>query len=153
MRLSDLLCEEAVCTDLKADQRDEAVRELLQALAAAGMIEQTQLEPLVNAVVRREALGTTAIGHGVAVPHARAKDLSRILFALGLSKAGVEFESLDGEPVHAIFLVIGKEDAPEEYVEVLRRISVLIRNDDFRRFLSAARAAREVVELVAEMDG
>jgi len=152
MRLVELLSEQSVCLDLKARHRDEAVRELAERLVSAGVLPESQLEPLVAAVLRREALGTTAIGRGVAVPHARTKDLHGTYLVLGLSREGVQFESLDGEPVHTVFLVLGSEDAIEHYTDVLKRISALIHNDDFLRFLSLSRKPREVVELVAEMD-
>ncbi len=152
MRLAQFLTEKNICPDLKAQHRDGAVQELVLRLVQVAKLKQEQLEPLVRAVVRREALGTTAIGRGVAVPHARVEGLSRTYLILGLSKEGVDFDALDGEPVHAIFLVIGSEKAADEYIEILKRISSLIRNDDFRRFLAKAHTASEVVELVAEMD-
>jgi mannitol/fructose-specific phosphotransferase system IIA component (Ntr-type) len=152
MQLAQFVTEQNVCPDLKAQQRDDAVHELVSHLVQVGNLKSEQLEPLVRAVVRREALGTTAIGRGVAVPHARAEGVSRTHLVLGLSKEGVDFDALDGQPVHAIFLVIGSEKTADEYIEILKRISALIRNNDFRRFLAKVHTAREVVELVAEMD-
>ena len=151
MRLAGLLAEGHICTDLEAQQRDDAVHELLSQLEAAGKLDERQVADALKAVIQREALGTTAIGHGMAVPHARIEGITDTVLALGLSRAGVEFNALDHEPVRAIFLVIGSQDDPEQYLDVMRRISTLIQNEDFRRFLPRARGAAEVVDLVAEM--
>ncbi len=152
MNLTELLCEEAVCMSLQAAGRDEVIGELLSRLVEMGRLSPEQLEPAMKAIVRREALGSTAIGRGVAVPHARVKGLDQIVIAVGLTKEGVEFNALDGEPVHAVFLVAGSEEAPDEYLAVMQKIGGLMQDSDFRRFLLRARTPGEVLELIQEMD-
>jgi mannitol/fructose-specific phosphotransferase system IIA component (Ntr-type) len=152
MYLLKLLSEDAICTDLQAKNRDDAIKELLTKLAEAGKIKKRLVAPAQRAIIQREALGSTAIGKGVAVPHARAPEVDRVGMAIGLSSEGLDFRALDGEAVHAIFLVVGPEEAADEYIAVLSRISRLVQNDDFRRFLLRARTGREVLELIQEMD-
>jgi len=154
MTLRELLCEELVCARLRAGARDEAIRELLGMLVNAGKLAEDRLEPVFSAIIGREALGSTAIGRGAAVPHARAPGVDQVLMALGLSRQGVEFNALDGEVVHSIFLVIGPETkAAEDYLSVMATISRLLHNDDFRRFLASARSSGEVLDLIEEMGG
>ncbi len=110
------------------------------------------LEAALQAILDRESLGSTAIGRGIAVPHARLEQLEDILVAFGFSAKGVEFNSLDRQPVHQIFLVIAPKNHTEEYVSVMERITRLVQNADFRRFVAQTSTAEEVVELVEEME-
>lgn len=152
MHWPELVSEKLICTDLQAESRDEAVRVLLGRLVEAGELAEDRLEPVAQAVIGREALGSTAIGMGVALPHVRDDSLDRTVMAIGLSESGLEFNALDGEPVHAIFLVIGSEAAEaDEYVMVLAKISKLLHDADFRRFLMRTTDAGEVLELIQEM--
>lgn len=153
MTLREFLCEELVCARLRAGARDGAIRELLGMLVSAGKLAEDRLEPVFSAIIGREALGSTAIGRGAAVPHARAPGVDQVLMALGLSLQGVEFNALDGEVVHSIFLVIGPQEAAEDYLSVMATISRLLHNDDFRRFLASARSSGEVLDLIEEMGG
>jgi len=152
MELRRLLSEDVICASVQADKRDDALRELLSLFVKSGSVSEEQLAPILKALLRREKLGSTAVGKGMAVPHARVDDIPSTLMALGVSKQGVEFRALDREPVHGIFLVIGPEKDADEYIDVLRRISSLIQNPDFRRFLFRSQTGAEVLELVAEMD-
>lgn len=153
MGLTQYLCEEAIRMDLAARERDDAVRELLEALVGAGQLPGGLLDGLLRAVVEREKLGSTAIGRGLAVPHARREELDRILLCFGYSGPGVAFNSLDGEPVHHIFLVVAPKGQADEYLSVMQRITRLVQNEDFRRFVAGARTAEEVVGLIKEMAG
>ena len=151
MEFTEILAEGAICTDLEAEGRDEAIRALLSRLVEVGELEGGKLEPILQAILEREALGSTAIGRGVAVPHARVGELDRTVMALGLSDTGVEFNALDGEAVHEIFLVVGPVEGADEYLGALQAIGRLIQSQDFRRFLSRARTGRDVLDLMAEM--
>ena len=152
MQLSEIISEEVICTAVQVAGKEEAVRVLLMRLVEAGKLAQEQLEPVLRAVLEREALGSTAIGRGIAVPHARVSGIERTVMALGLSETGVEFDALDGAAVHALFLVVGSDKEADEYLAALEKISRLIQNRDFRRFLSRARTGREALELILEMD-
>ena len=152
MHLHDYLHEDAICMNLEALERDQAIRELLQMLVGRGALAPERLEPAVEALIKREKLGSTAIGRGVAVPHARLDGLDGILIAFGHSRSGIVFQALDGESVHVVFLILAGHKDSGEYVGVMERISHLLQEEDFRRFLMAAKDAGEVVALIREMD-
>ena len=152
MSLADYLSEGVICTDMAAQDRDEALRELLMVLVEAGQLEQEQVEPMFEALRKREMLGSTAIGNGVAVPHARLEGLGGTLVSLGVSRAGLPFNALDGAGVHEVFLVIAPENDADEYLEVMKRVSRLVQDRDFRSFIKQAKSEQEIIDLVKEMD-
>lgn len=152
MTLVDYLSRDAICMDLEPETRDDALRTMLERVARAGMVPQERLDGVLAALLDREQRGSTAIGRGVAVPHAKIEDLDHIVVSFGYSSRGVEFKALDGEPVHQIFLVLACPDAADDYIDVLQRITRLVRDDDFRRFISQAADSQAVLELLEEMD-
>lgn len=151
MELPDLISEEQVAICLQSRERDDSVREMLIQLAETEKLKKDQVEPVLRAIIKRESLGTTAVGRQIAVPHARVEGFDKTLVGVGLSEEGVDFHSLDGLPVHAIFLVVGPQEDADRYIEVLKEISNLTQKGDFRRFLAQADTAKEVVDLVEEM--
>jgi len=152
MALVDYLCEAAICLDVTCQQRDDAMRALLEQLAAADMMPEALVDEVLEALLERERLGSTAIGRGVAVPHARLAALDRLVVGFGYSASGVEFHALDGQPVHEVFLVLGPKEGADEYLAVMQHITRLVQNDDFRRFIADAATAAEVIDLFEEMD-
>lgn len=152
MALADYLNSDAVCMDLAPRKRDEAIRALLGLLVACKALSAKLADRALEAILEREALGSTAIGRGLAVPHGRLKGLSRIMVAFGFSSSGVEFNALDGAPVHQIFLIIAPTGRPEDYLDAMERITRLVQNADFRRFVSKAKSSGDVLDLIAEMD-
>ncbi|MFW5923232.1 MAG: PTS sugar transporter subunit IIA [Planctomycetota bacterium] len=153
MELREFLDENYVFEGLENQRRDDVLKELLERLCEADGIPGDRLEDVFHAVVQRESMGTTAIGRGVAVPHARMDGFDRTLIAVGLSEEGVDFRALDGEPVHAIFLVLGDEAKSEEYIDVMKTVSDLVQTDDFRRFVFRANDGAEVVDVMDKMTG
>ncbi len=152
MALVDYLCEGAVCMELREDERDDAIRALLHNLVGGRLVPDDLVEAALEKIIAREELGTTAIGKGVAVPHARLEGLEKALVAFGYSSEGIEFNALDGQPVHQVFLVVAPRDHTDEYIAIMERITRLVQNPDFRRFVAQSSNAEEVIELVAEMD-
>ena len=153
MELSEVLSAKQVCTELQSNQRDQAVHELLDLLVENGNLAEEYVEPLLRAIIKRETLGTTAIGRGIAVPHARLEGVGETSMAVGLSSEGVEFHALDGQPVRAVFLVVGCENTPDDYIKAMKQVSELVQTEDFRRFLFDVEGSEEVVDLVVEMAG
>jgi PTS system nitrogen regulatory IIA component len=151
MQLAQFLSPNQVCMDLSATSRDEAIHEMLEQLVEANQLQSGEVEPVLRAIVQRETLGTTAIGRQVAVPHARLDHLDETVIGVGLSEEGVEFHALDGQPVRAVFLVLGSPENSEEYIEVMKSISEMIQTEDFRRFLWRTTDGEDVVELMDEM--
>jgi PTS system nitrogen regulatory IIA component len=152
MALRDYVCREAIRTDLQADEREEAIRALLEQFVAGGALAGEKVEEVFGALIKREKLGSTAIGNGVAVPHARLDGLNGIAVGFAHCPRGVEFNALDGAPVYEVFLVIASRESNDEYISVMERITRLVQNQDFRRFVAAARDDRQVMDLIDEMD-
>ena len=152
MALADYLRPATVCMDMQTGNRKDLIHRMLQLLVEDGQLAAKLLKKAEKAILDREKLGSTAIGRGIAVPHARLAALDRVMMAFGHCPEGVEFHALDGAPVHDVFLVMGPPDSSEEYVSVLQHISELVQNEDFRRFLAQTEASTAVIELIDEMD-
>jgi len=152
MALADYLCRTAVCTNMDCQERDESIRMLLESLVEGEQMTAGLVPKVLDAILDRERLGSTAIGRGVAVPHARLPELERILIAFSYSEAGIEFNALDGQPVHEVFLVVAAREGADDYLDVMQHITRLVQNEDFRRFVAQAKSSQEVIDLIVEMD-
>ncbi len=141
MRLSELLNPAAVLVRLKARTKREALVELVDGLEAAHGF-QSQGE-ILDRVLRREAMMTTGIGNGIAIPHGKARAVDRMAAAVGLVPDGLDFEAEDGQPVNLIVLFVSPESATTLHVKVLANISRLLKEESVRRGLREARSAEE----------
>jgi len=133
MKIVDFLTEDDVLPDLHASTREGVIEEMVDHLFESGKIEETK--DLVNILLDREMLGSTGIGHGVAIPHGRLGGLKDILLVFGRSKEGIEFDSRDGEPVNLFFLLVAPEDSAGLHLKTLARISRVIKNPEIREEL------------------
>ena len=137
---------------LAAADRDAALREVVKAFSAAGDLPETASDRVFEQLVEREAQGSTGLGNGVAVPHVKEAEVERIVIGLATSDDGIGFDAIDGRPVHIMFVVLGPAGGPpEEHLAVLRWVSSLARNADFRRFAVGASGADELRDLLTEM--
>ncbi len=153
MKLADFVVPEAILPELRATTKEEAIRETVDALRIAGCVARADAEDVVRAVLRREGLGTTGAGNGVAFPEARHPAVGRTLGTIALSHTGVDFDAVDGGPVHILFLVISPPDRPAEFLRAEEMISrLLLGHDEFRGRLRQAATREEVVALIAEAD-
>jgi len=152
VRFSEIFLEQNVIADLAATEKREAIGELVNALSLSGVVSRASVKGLVRALMRREELGTTGIGRGLAVPHAKYSGVKGVVGALGRSRRGVEFEALDGQPVHLIFLLASAPDAVEAHLEAMKKLTTLLRDEDFCTFMKRAKGRAELVELLAEAD-
>lgn len=103
---------------------------------------------VIHAILNKEKKGTAGIGNGIAIPRARTNAVKEIVGAFGISKQGVEFYSLDGNPVHFIFLLLGPNNPEKQYLDALSRITHLLKNKYFQEALMKARSAEEVLEII-----
>ena len=152
MALRDYVCKEAICTDLQAGEREDVIRELLNRFVAGSALAAGKVDEVLASVLKREQLGSTAIGNGIAVPHTRLDGLDGIVVGFAHCLSGVEFNALDGAPVYEVFLVIASRESNDAYISVMERITRLVQNQDFRRFVADARDGRQVLDLIEEMD-
>jgi len=120
---TDALVHDAVLPDLRATNKPDSIREIVAKLTAVGAIQREHQEAIVQSILEREDLGSTGIGNGLAVPHAKHASIKRWIGAMALSKDGVEFDSLDGRPVQTIFLFVSPIDRPADHLRELERIS------------------------------
>jgi len=143
MLLSDLLNPKAVSSDLRATTKRDAVAELVELLESAhGLKSQGEI---LDRVLRREAMMSTGIGNGVAIPHGKARAVDRMLAACAVSRPGVDFESADGERAHIFILLVSPETVGATHVKVLANISRLLKEESVRQALRDAETPAELL--------
>src|SRR5262245_13119080 len=143
MTLSELLTAKAVSANLKARTKRDALVELVDLLEDAyGIRSQGEI---LDRVLRREAMMSTGIGNGVAIPHGKAKAVDRMLAACAISRDGVDFESADGEPAHIFILLVSPETVGASHVKVLANISRVLKEESVRKLLREAAGPTELL--------
>lgn len=150
MKIMDVLVRDAVILDLEARTKAEVLSELVRALARAesGLDESA----LLNVLIEREKLQSTGIGEGVAIPHGKLPGLSRLLASFARSRAGVDFESIDGQPTHLFFLLVVPEHSGGQHLKALARISRFFRDAAFRKRLLEAETRDDIFRAIEEED-
>src|SRR5689334_4291499 len=153
MRMSDFVVREAILPDLAAGAKEGVIREMVESLRNAGYFKGGEVEDIIKAVLKREVLGSTGIGRGVAIPHTKHTSVDRPLGTVAISRAGVPFESLDGEPVHVFVLLISPQDRPGDHLRALENVSRCLRDDTFVRSLRQATTPQQIWDLLSQQDG
>src|SRR6516165_8535069 len=138
MRMSDFVIRDAIIPDLAASTKEGVIREMVENLRKAGYFKTTDPEDIIKAILKRELLGSTGIGRGVAIPHTKHNSVDRLVGTVALSRAGVPFDSLDGEPAHVFVLLISPQDRPGDHLRALENVSRSLRDDGFVRSLRQA---------------
>lgn len=151
MKIMDFLNKKAVTANLNAVDKEGVIRELVDLLTAATDNAQSKDE-LVKAVMSRESLGSTGIGQGVGIPHAKSQSVKQLVAAFGLSQKGVNFDSLDGEPAYIFFLLIAPEESAGPHLKALARISRMLKDKYFRDLLRRAKTEQEILRIIQEED-
>ncbi|HZW09911.1 MAG TPA: PTS sugar transporter subunit IIA [Phycisphaerales bacterium] len=152
MKLSLLVADGAIVAQLASKERDDVIRELIDALIAAGAAEPSLRDELVRAVLDRERKGSTGFGKGVAVPHVKHPAVPGMAAAIGLSPGGVDFNALDKQPVYSVFLLLSPEDKPEDHLQAMEVIFKNLSKDTFRRFLRQSSSVADVRTLLEDAD-
>jgi PTS system fructose-specific IIA component/PTS system nitrogen regulatory IIA component len=152
MKFADFICFDAIRADLAAVDKEGAIREIVNSLQEAGKIESDENESIVKAILKREELGSTGIGRGVAVPHTKHSSVDHLMGTVAVSRQGVDFASLDGETVNLFFLLISPLDRPGDHLRALENISRQLRDDTFCRFLKQAKTPADIRLLLDEAD-
>jgi PTS system nitrogen regulatory IIA component len=148
MKLTDILVRDACLVDLKGQTKPEVLAELADSLVAA--VPSLDRAELYAMLIEREKLGTTAMGDGIAIPHARIESLDRVLAVFGLSRAGVDFDSLDGRPTHLFFLLVAPGREGSAHLLLLARLSRLLGVDAFRARLRDVKSTDELFRAIEE---
>ena len=153
MKISDFLNSKAVTAELKATTKKEVIEELVDILIDAGAIEKKIKSKLIETLLAREALGSTAIGQGIAIPHGKCENVLKLTAALGISKKGIDFDSLDGEPAFIFFLLVAPIDSAGPHLKALARISRLLKDKYFREHLKSSKDEKAILKLITLEDG
>ena len=152
MKIMDFLSRQAITTDIKSVKKEDVIRELVDLLINSSEIKKTNRNKLIESLMAREALGSTAIGQGVAIPHAKSDCVEKLVAAFGLSNKGVDFDSLDGEPAYIFFLLVAPVDSAGPHLKALARISRLLKDKYFRDTLRACEDDKAVIKIITQED-
>ena len=155
MAFADFIQFDAVITDLKDQTKNEVIAEMVEALVKSGDLKQEDAATVVEAVLNREALGTTGLGHGLAMPHSKVDCVDKVVGAVAISQGnGVDFDSLDAENVNLFFLVLSPENSPNEHLATLSYISSRLKEDEraLEQYLKQCKTLEEVRTLLNEDD-
>lgn len=153
MKMRDVIVQGAIVAKLKSARRDEAVQEMIDALANAGAIDPSLKAKIFSSVIEREKRGSTGFGKGVAVPHVKLPGLPKMVAAVGISQGGVDFNALDKQPVYTVILLVSPSERPEEHLQAMEVVFKNLSQDTFRRFLRQAQSSDEVWQVLGEADG
>ena len=152
MKFSDFICKDAIRTHLEADKKESVIRAMVTSLMEAKKIDKKDFESIVEAILKREELGSTGIGDGIAIPHGKFRDLEDLMISFGRSRKGIDFSATDGKPVHLFFLMVAPENSAGQHLKVLARISRLLKDEAVRRKLMAAKSATELYDVIRGKD-
>ena len=150
MKIVDFLSEKAVISNIKGTTKEEVLKELVDALTKAEGIKPK--EELLKVLVNRESLGSTGIGQGVGIPHAKTNAVKKLVAAFGISHTGVNFDALDGEPVYIFFLLVAPEDSAGPHLKGLARISRLLKDRFFRESLKQLTDEKAILKMIRDED-
>lgn len=137
--------------EIAATNKDGALKELLAVVQSSGGFTAKAAKHLQKRLLERETIGSTGLGNGVAVPHVKDESVTQVALVLARSKKGLEWNAIDGRPVHVLFLLVSPSTEPENHLHCLRWIASLARSSDFRRFLMDAADAGAMRDLLREM--
>jgi PTS system fructose-specific IIA component/PTS system nitrogen regulatory IIA component len=152
MKFRDFVNEGAIRAELSAEDKEGVIAELVASLVEAGQITAGEQVSIRKAIMKREELGSTGIGRGVAVPHTKHPSVDRLVGTVGVSSVGVDFNSLDGDKVHLFFLLISPPDRPGDHLRALENISRQLRDETFCKFLKQSKTPQSIQQLLEEAD-
>jgi nitrogen PTS system EIIA component len=150
--MKNFLVRDALVPALAAGTKEGAIRELVGALQHAGYFQPKEVDPVVAEILRREGLGSTGIGRGVAIPHSRHEGLPRLVGTVGLSRAGIPFDSIDGQDVRMVFLLVSRPDQPGPHLHALETIVRVTESDEFVDKLLACTTREQMWDLISSTD-
>lgn len=152
MGMSNFVVREAIIPQLAATTKEGVIREMVESLRTAGYFKGGETEDIVRAVLKREQLGSTGIGRGVAIPHTKHSTVDRLIGTVALSHDGVAFDALDGEPVFIFVLLISPQDRPGDHLRALENVSRSLREDSFVKGLRQATSRDAIWKIITEQD-
>lgn len=152
MKFADFVCFEAVIAKLKSTSRDGAITELVSAIDKAGKLGKGNREEIIKAAIKREKEASTGIGKGVAIPHVKHPSVKNVVAAIGQSSSGIDFSSLDKQPVYSVILLISPVDNPDKHLQAMENVFKHLQQEKFRKFLRQSETASQIEDLLREAD-
>ena len=152
IKFTDFICFDALIPELKATDRDGAITELVSALADSGSLGGNNKTRVAKAIIKREQEASTGMGKGVALPHIKDKAVKEVIAAIGKSSAGLDFSSLDKEPVYSVILLISPVDNPDKHLQAMENMFKHLQQEKFRKFLMQSQTAEQMEDLLREAD-
>ncbi len=150
MKILDYLSKELIVADLKAEKKVDLLQELVEVLVKNNQVKDPN--KALEVLLGREKLGSTGVGDGVAIPHAKFNEIKSLVAVFGRCRKGIDFESLDNKPTYLFFLFLAPENAASLHLKILARISRLLKRQDFRQSLIDAKDQEEIYRIIAEED-
>jgi PTS system nitrogen regulatory IIA component len=150
MQIIDMFKKEYIIEELKAKSKRAVLVELSEIFTHyhSGI----QGEAMVEVLLDREKLGSTGIGDGIAIPHGKLKGLDHLVIAFGRSREGIDFDAIDGKPVHIFFLLMAPESSTGQHLKALAKISRMLKDQEFRSSLMSAKNTEEIYQIIADKD-
>lgn len=152
MKFSDFVKTDAIKAELVATEKEGVIRELIQSLISSGQLAADDADAIAQAILKREELGSTGIGRGIAVPHTKHPSVDQPVGTVGISSVGVDFQSLDGELVQLFFMLISPPDQPSDHLRALENISKQLQDETFCRFLKQSKTPADIQQILEEAD-
>ncbi len=144
MKITDILSEQAIRTDLPGNSKEEVINAMID-LAATQKVVQDK-ERMRAAIFERERIMSTGVGSGFAIPHGKTDAVSDIVAAFAVTAQPIDYQSLDDQPVRLVFLLVGRDNMVGPHIKLLSRISRLMNKEDFRNTLLQAKTSAEILE-------
>ena len=151
MKLSKKIKKSAIRTEMKASNKDEALKELVELLCSAYNLKEK--DTILEAIVKREEKQSTGVGMGLAVPHAKTPVVDQLYIAFGRSPDGIDFDSADGEKATLFFILVSPRDISGPHIKALAKISRMMKNEDIRKALVACTSEKEFTEIIKKAEG
>jgi fructose-specific phosphotransferase system IIA component len=148
MRILDFLNKDSIELNLKATTKKEVIEELVEILDKKGLLLDKKV--VIDSLFEREELGSTGIGQGVAIPHSKTKGVKELIGVFGISKKGVDFDSLDGEPANIFFLLLTPEGAAGLMLKALAKVSNFLKNKFYRKKILEANSREDIINIIEE---
>lgn len=152
MKLTDLIPRKAITLDLKARDKKGAIQELVQALRKAHEGEKFKVEEVVEAIVAREKTGSTGIGGGVGIPHAKVEGIKDVVGAFGRLQPALDWSAVDGEPVQLVFVILAPPSKGDAYLQILKKVMGALKRPNFTKFLKTVKTVKDIEDVFKEVE-
>jgi nitrogen PTS system EIIA component len=152
LRMSQVIVAKAFTRLAENCDKRTVVATLVDALVRAKKIAPEHVDTVIEGAMARELIGSTGIGHGIAIPHCRTGIVKQIMCAFGSSDQGIDFDSLDDEPVHSVFLLLTPPDQKEQHLQLMKSFASQIRQEHFCEFLHQVKSAESLIDLLTEFE-